>query len=52
MPDPETGKERRSRSGDIARTAHLANQLDGIDVFSVSVLADDAPPVASSSRND
>jgi trimethylamine--corrinoid protein Co-methyltransferase len=42
--DPETGEERRSRSGDIARIAHLVNQLDGIDVFSISVLADDAPP--------
>ena len=44
MLDPETGEERRSRSGDIARIAHLVNQLDGIDVFSISVLADDAPP--------
>ena len=44
MLDPETGELRRSRSGDIARIAHLVNQLDGIDVFSVSVLADDAPP--------
>jgi trimethylamine---corrinoid protein Co-methyltransferase len=42
--DPDTGEERRSRSGDIARIAHLVNQLDGVDVFSVSVLADDAPP--------
>ena len=42
--DPETGEERRSRSGDIACIAHLVNQLEGIDVFSISVLADDAPP--------
>ena len=41
---PDTGEERRSRSGDIARIAHLINQLDGIDVFSISVHADDAPP--------
>ena len=42
--DPDTGEERRARSGDIARIAHLVNQLSGIDVFSISVLADDAPP--------
>jgi hypothetical protein len=45
--DPDTGEERRARSGDIARIAHLVNQLDGIDVFSISVLADDAPPAVS-----
>jgi trimethylamine--corrinoid protein Co-methyltransferase len=42
--DPETGEERRSRSGDIARIGHLVSQLNGIDVFSVSVTAEDAPP--------
>lgn len=42
--DPITGKERRSRSDDIARIAHLINELAGYDVFSVSTLADDAPP--------
>ena len=41
--DPVTGVERRSRSDDIARIAHLINELPGYDVFSVSVLADDAP---------
>ena len=41
--DPVTGKERRSRSDDIARIAYLINELPGYDVFSVSVLADDAP---------
>ena len=40
--DPVTGLERRSRSDDIARIAHLINELPGYDVFSVSVLADDA----------
>jgi trimethylamine---corrinoid protein Co-methyltransferase len=42
--DPVTGVERRSRSDDIARIAHLINALPGYDVFSVSTLADDAPP--------
>ena len=41
--DPVTGRERRSRSDDIARIAHLVNELPGYDVFSVSTLADDAP---------
>ena len=41
--DPVTGEERRARSDDIARIAHLVNELNGIDVFSVSTLADDAP---------
>ncbi|MBS0613281.1 MAG: trimethylamine methyltransferase family protein [Proteobacteria bacterium] len=41
--DPDTGEERRSRSDDIARIGHLVSQLPGIDVFSISVLADDAP---------
>jgi trimethylamine--corrinoid protein Co-methyltransferase len=42
--DPVTGQERRSRSDDIARVAHLINELPGYDVFSVSILADDAGP--------
>ncbi len=42
--DPVTGKERRSRSDDIARIACLINELPGYDVFSVSTLADDAGP--------
>jgi trimethylamine---corrinoid protein Co-methyltransferase len=41
--DPLTGRERRSRSDDIARIAHLINELPAYDVFSVSTLADDAP---------
>ncbi|HEU0294081.1 MAG TPA: trimethylamine methyltransferase family protein [Anaerolineales bacterium] len=41
--DPVTGKERRSVSDDIARIAHLIHELPGYDMFSVSVLADDAP---------
>lgn len=41
--DPVSGQERRSRSDDIARIAHLINELPGYDVFSVSTLADDAP---------
>lgn len=41
--DPVTGEERRSTSADIARIAHLINELPGYDMFSVSVLADDAP---------
>jgi trimethylamine--corrinoid protein Co-methyltransferase len=41
--DPVTGYERRSRSDDLARIAHLVNELPGYDVFSISTLADDAP---------
>jgi trimethylamine--corrinoid protein Co-methyltransferase len=41
--DPVTGRERRARSDDIARIAHLVNELPAYDVFSVSTLADDAP---------
>ncbi len=41
--DPITGQERRARSDDIARIAHLINELTAIDVFSISTLADDAP---------
>lgn len=41
--DPITGRERRAESGDIARIAHLINELPAYDMFSVSTLADDAP---------
>ncbi len=41
--DPITGRERRARSDDIARIAHLINELPAYDVFSISTLADDAP---------
>ena len=41
--DPVSGVTRRARSDDIARIAHLVNQLAGIDLFSISTLADDAP---------
>ncbi|MCK4901170.1 MAG: trimethylamine methyltransferase family protein, partial [Anaerolineales bacterium] len=42
--DPQTGQVRRSRSDDIARIAHLINELSGYDIFSISIIADDAPP--------
>jgi trimethylamine---corrinoid protein Co-methyltransferase len=42
--DPLTGQERRARSDDLARIAHLVNELPGYDVFSISTLAEDAPP--------
>jgi trimethylamine--corrinoid protein Co-methyltransferase len=42
--DPATGITRRATSADIANIAHLVNALPGFDVFSISVLADDAPP--------
>ena len=42
--DPITGEERRSTSEDIARIAYLINELPGYDVFSISTLAEDAPP--------
>jgi len=41
--DPVTGVERRAESSDIARIAHLINELPGYDMFSISTLADDAP---------
>jgi len=41
--DPVSGELRRATSQDIARLGHLVNELDGFDVFSISVLADDAP---------
>jgi len=42
--DPVSGHERRSYSDDIARIAYLVNELPGYDVFSISTLAEDAPP--------
>lgn len=42
--DPLTGHERRARSDDIARIAHLIQELPAYDVFSISTLADDAAP--------
>jgi trimethylamine--corrinoid protein Co-methyltransferase len=42
--DPVTGYERRATSEDLARISHLINELPGYDVFSISTLADDAPP--------
>ena len=42
--DPVTGRTRRARSEDIARIAHLIHELPAYDVFSISTLADDAPP--------
>ncbi len=42
--DPVTGHVRRATSEDIARIAHLINTLPAYDVFSISTLADDAPP--------
>ncbi len=41
--DPVTGITRRATSHDIARIAHLASELPGFDLFSISTLADDAP---------
>ncbi len=41
--DPVTGTARRATSDDIARIAHLVNELPHYDMFSISVLADDAP---------
>jgi trimethylamine--corrinoid protein Co-methyltransferase len=41
--DPSSGDERRGRSDDMARIAHLTNELDFLDLFSVSILCDDAP---------
>jgi trimethylamine---corrinoid protein Co-methyltransferase len=42
--DPVHGNERRAQSDDLARIAHLVNELPGYDVFSISTLAADAPP--------
>ncbi|MEX0787799.1 MAG: trimethylamine methyltransferase family protein [Anaerolineales bacterium] len=41
--DPTNGRERRARSDDIARIAHLVQNLPAYDVFSIPTLADDAP---------
>ena len=41
--DPISGVTRRTTSDDIANIARLVNELDGFDLFSISVLADDAP---------
>ncbi|WP_419905483.1 trimethylamine methyltransferase family protein [Kiloniella sp.] len=41
--DPVTGITRRATSDDIARIAHVVNEADNIEVFSISTLADDAP---------
>ena len=41
--DPVSGQCRRATSDDIARIAHLVNELPGFDLFSISTLADDAP---------
>ena len=41
--DPVTGIERRAVIGDIIMIAHLIQELPAYDMFSVSVLADDAP---------
>lgn len=42
--DSITGEERRAVSADIARIARVVNELPGHDVFSISTLAEDAPP--------
>jgi trimethylamine--corrinoid protein Co-methyltransferase len=42
--DPVSGLERRSTSTDIAQIAFLINELPGYDIFSISTLAEDAPP--------
>ncbi len=41
--DPVTGVCRRSTSDDIARIAHVVNNCEAFDLFSISTLADDAP---------
>ncbi len=41
--DPATGICRRSTSHDIARIAHVVNELEHFDMFSISTLASDAP---------
>lgn len=40
--DLQNGQVRRSRSEDIARAAHLVNELPGYDVFAIPVIAEDA----------
>ena len=41
--DPVTGAQRLSNSADIANVARLTHELSGFDLFSVAVLAADAP---------
>ncbi|MCP4182543.1 MAG: trimethylamine methyltransferase [Hyphomicrobiales bacterium] len=41
--DPVSGVCRRSTSQDIARIAHIVNEIPAFDLFSISTLADDAP---------
>ena len=41
--DPKTREQRRATSKYIANIARLINELPGFNVFSISVLADDAP---------
>jgi trimethylamine--corrinoid protein Co-methyltransferase len=41
--DLQTRQVRRSRSDDIAHIAYLINELPGFDIFSIPVIADDAP---------
>lgn len=41
--DPDSGHERRARAEDLARIAHLVDELPAYDVFSISALAEDAP---------
>jgi trimethylamine--corrinoid protein Co-methyltransferase len=40
--DLESGEGRRAVSADLARIAHLINELPGYDIFSVATLAEDA----------
>lgn len=42
--DPVTGRQRRAQSQDIACIAALIQALPAYDVFSISTLAEDAPP--------
>lgn len=42
--DRATGRVRRANTADIADIARLIQALPGYDVFSISTLADDAPP--------
>ncbi len=41
--DPATKEQRLATSEDLARVAHLINQLPGVDVLSIPTLAADAP---------
>jgi trimethylamine---corrinoid protein Co-methyltransferase len=44
MVDPVDGRVRRGRSDDVARLAHMVNELPGYDVLTQPATADDAPP--------